>query len=200
MIKYIVLGVLLLAATAARSQSFELDKFTEKAHKTTQTGMLVLSSWAVANIGTGFIAAGQTSGSDKYMHQMNAYFNIVNLAIAQAGYWGSRKRMKTKQSFSQAVKQQNSEEKTFLLNAGLDAAYILGGLYWAELGKRHPGEKKYFRFRGYGKSLVLQGGFLMIFDGLMYAIRHGQGKILFKQLENIDLAIAPGGAGLVYRF
>jgi hypothetical protein len=200
MVKYIVLAALLLATIHSPAQTFSLDKFNEKAHKTTQTGMLVLSSWAVANIGTGFIAAGQASGSDKYMHQMNAYFNIVNLAIAQAGYWGSRKRMKNKQSFSQAFKQQNSEEKTFLLNAGLDAAYILGGLYWAELGKRHPGEKKYFQYRGYGKSLVLQGGFLMIFDGIMYTIRNKQGKILAKQLENIDLAVAPGGIGLVYRF
>lgn len=200
MVKFTVSFVLLLMATTVCGQSFDLEKYNEKAHKTTQTGMLVLSSWAVANIGTGFIAAGQTSGSDKYMHQMNAYFNIVNLAIAQAGYWGSRKRMKNKASFSQVVKLQNSEEKTFLLNAGLDAAYILGGLYWAELGKKHPGEKKYFQYRGFGKSLVLQGGFLMIFDGLMYTIRHRQGKILSKQLENIDLAIAPGGVGLVYRF
>lgn len=200
MFKYIVLCSVTLLAVTSFSQSFNLDQYNEKAHKTTQTGMLLLSSWAVANIGTGFIAAGQTSGSDKYMHQMNAYFNIVNLAIAQAGYWGSRKRMGAKQSFSQAVKQQNSEEKTFLLNAGLDAAYILGGLYWAELGKRHPDEKKYFQFRGYGKSLVLQGGFLMIFDGIMYALRNKQGKILFKQLENIDLAVVSGGMGLLYRF
>ncbi len=200
MLKCIVSVIFILTTLSAKSQQFNLADYNTKAHKTTQTGMLVLSGWAVANIGTGFITAGQTSGSDKYMHQMNAYFNIVNLAIAQAGYWGSRKRAKSSQSFSQAVKQQNSEEKTFLLNAGLDAAYILGGLYWAELGKKHQGEKKYFQFRGYGKSLVLQGGFLMIFDGIMYAIRNKQGKILFKQLENIDLAVAPGGVGLVYKF
>jgi hypothetical protein len=60
-------------------------------------------------------------------------------------------------------------EKTLLFNAGLDVGYIMTGLYLTELSRR-AGEQQE-RLEGYGWSLVLQGGFLLGFDLILYLVQ-----------------------------
>ncbi len=160
--------------------------------------MLTLSGWSVVNIGTGLALAGNSKGETRYFHQMNVYFNSVNLAIAQLGYWGARKREGQRISLANSYRQQQLTEKTFLFNAALDGSYILGGLYLYERGNRQTGERK-DRSRGFGKSLMVQGGFLLLFDGVMYHIQRRHGKWLDKRLEKIEMAAGPGSASLSWR-
>ena len=51
-----------------------------------------------------------------------------------------------------------------LFNAGLDVGYMATGAYLWERGIRKDSRG----LKGYGQSLILQGGFLFTFDLIMY--------------------------------
>ena len=71
-----------------------------------KTNMTVLLAWSGANLVQGSISAGNLKGSPHYFHQMNAYFNIINLAIAGYGIYEVRKQMNKKLSLLQNLRQQ----------------------------------------------------------------------------------------------
>lgn len=77
-----------------------------------------------------------------------------------------------------------------LLNAGLDVAYIATGFYLKERAKNSSSPE---RLRGYGNSLLLQGGFLLAFDIAFYFIHQNNADInLYPHLESF----LSGGAGV----
>ena len=80
-----------------------------------------------------------------------------------------------------------------LLNAGLDVAYIMTGLYMKERAKNV--EKRKAMLKGYGNSIMLQGGFLFLFDVALYFINQGElnGILNSKQWQ---LMATPSGLGL----
>ena len=86
-----IILTLILSIGLQAAQTQNLDSFNEDRLKRTQQGMLVLGSWATTNIITSPILANNSSGSDKYFHQMNGYWNSVNLIIAGFGYFRARK-------------------------------------------------------------------------------------------------------------
>jgi hypothetical protein len=59
-------------------------------------------------------------------------------------------------------------------------------MYLRELARRFPTRES--RLRGYGNSFIVQGGFLLLFDAVMYGLhkRH-HNKKLGPILENVDL-------------
>jgi len=176
-----------------------LQSFNRQRMHTTQTAMMVLGGWAVANIATGLIAMGQTNGEAKYFHQMNAIWNVVNLGIATAGYLGSRKLNGASWNMPGSIKEQNKIEKIYLVNGALDVAYILGGLYAREYGKNQTG-KEQDRWKGYGSSIILQGGFLLLYDAVNLTIHHRHGKGLYQKFENVQVSFSPGSvvAGVTF--
>jgi hypothetical protein len=117
-----------------------------------------LGSWSVANIISGVVGQANTSGQAKYFHQMNLIWGAVNFLIAGSGYIGTKKRS-ADLSLAASLKQQSVIEKTFLFNAGFDLAYLAGGAYFIEKGKTNSNPEKY---TGYGKSILLQGGALLL--------------------------------------
>ena len=187
-------GSLLLgnAATAQRTTpSPELRAFSEQRIKHQKTLGLALGSYAVANIAIGAIAAGQTSGETKEFHKMNVYWNLFNLGIAGAGLLGSRKRNTDTETLADAVRQHENMKQILLVNAGLDVAYIVGGGYLRERANSHPDNAD--QLRGYGKSIMFQGGFLLAFDLVNYFIFKSRGD---KQ-EKFLLSATSNGVGLV---
>ncbi|TDQ18864.1 hypothetical protein DFQ04_0674 [Algoriphagus boseongensis] len=155
-----------------------------------QKGMLILGSWAVGNMIWGGIGASQTSGEVKAFHQMNLYWNTVNLAIAGFGYWQATKEVPGT-DFWATLEAQQGIEKVLLVNAALDVAYMAGGLYLKERGLRKDNE----RLVGFGKSIILQGAFLMAFDGVMYGFHHAHAKDLPGLVQNLSLG--PNGFSLI---
>lgn len=155
--------------------------------------MTVLLAWSAANIVQGSISAGNLLGSPHYFHQMNAYFNIVNLAVAGYGLFEVRNLMKKRISLYQNLRQQQKVESLLLLNSGLDLAYITTGLYLKERGTNHLNDKT----KGYGGSLMLQGSFLLVFDIIQFVQHRQNGQLLNKYLGNLQLATTPNGVGLV---
>lgn len=182
---------LLLAVRLMAQDSVYLEKFNQERIHTTKTAMIVLGGWSVANIATGLIAMGQSNGEAKYFHQMNAIWNVVNLGIATAGYLGNRKLNAGSYNMQGSIKEQNKIEKIYLVNGALDVAYILGGLYAREYGKNQSG-KEQDRWKGYGSSIILQGGFLLLYDVVNLTIHHRHGKSLYQKFEAMQVSFAPG--------
>lgn len=158
-----------------------------------KTNMTILLAWSGANIVQGSISAGNLVGSPHYFHQMNAYFNIVNLAIAGYGLYEVRKQMNKKLTLYQNLRQQQKIESLLLFNSGLDLAYITTGLYLKERGTNKLNDQT----KGYGGSLMLQGGFLLAFDIIQYIQHRQNGQLLYKYLGNLQLTTTANGVGLV---
>lgn len=138
----------------------------------------------------GGIGASQTIGQNKAFHQMNLYWNSVNLMIAGFGYWQATKEMPGT-DFWATMEAQQGIEKVLLLNGALDVAYIAGGFYLKERGLRKDND----RLIGFGKSVILQGAFLLAFDGVMYGFHQTHGKELPNLVQNISL----GPTGVYFR-
>jgi len=88
-------------------------------------------------------------------------------------------------------------ERLYLINGGLDIVYMGAGLLMKHYSKKNVNRPDLLR--GYGISIILQGGFLFIFDGVMYLIQRTH-RTNF--LENIYIGLDPGGVnfGLVLKF
>jgi hypothetical protein len=148
-----------------------------------------LGGYALANIAGSGIAAGQTTGETKQFHRMNVYWNLVNLGIAGFGLLGARKQNPDTESLKDAVQRHNQMKKVLAINAGLDVVYMAGGAY---LANRDNNPETADRNRGFGKAIIVQGGFLMAFDVVNY--------LIFKNRDsqrNALIQATPNGIGLM---
>lgn len=184
-------SVAMLLIFWASAQS--LEDFNQERLDMNKKGMLVLGTWAVSNIALSPILASRTTGSSKYFHQMNGYWNGVNLVLAGFGLYNAVNADPASFTLAETIKEQHSIEKILLLNTGLDVGYIAGGLYLRERGSRRGDD----RLVGFGKSIMLQGAFLFAFDLTFYLFQAAHGKHLLKFVDK--LAIAPGGFSMVWK-
>lgn len=162
---WITLTIIVLSSTALYAQSLDEAWSTEIQYR--KTGMAILGSWAVANLAGGMALRANTEGSTRYFHEMNAIWNTVNLGIAAVGYYGAT-RLDPSGSAAELFNEQATIDKTLLFNAGLDIAYMAGGFYMIERSKNNPENAD--RWRGYGRSVILQGAFLFAFDVMMVVV------------------------------
>jgi hypothetical protein len=176
------------------------DSIAYSRNRTTEKAMVVLGSWAALNIASGFIIAGQTQGEAKYFWRMNAYWNLINGGLAVLGYIGARKAMASKFDLAGNEKAQLSIEKLYAFNFGLDLAYIAGGFFLREKGINTSNVKSQDQLKGYGSSIAVQGGFLLLMDGLMIMLHHKNSMRLNNKLKSLELGAGPEGLGLTYVF
>jgi hypothetical protein len=181
--RLLLILVLAVLATTVFSQN-EFQTFNRERIRITRNGMYVLGSWGAINAITGAIGLATTNGEMKYFHQMGLIWGITNLAIAGPTFISLRKRQ-TDISPAQSFKQQMSIEKTFLINGGLDLVYISAGIYCLEKSSNSSKKDKY---KGYGKSLLVQGGGLLLFDAIMYFTNATHGKELYKLLDKVQFS------------
>jgi hypothetical protein len=181
-----------MACIVSANAQENLPGFNKERYRINQTGFLVLSSWSVVNIASGAIGMSSTSGQAKYFHQMNLIWGGVNLIVALPGYLGARKS-NSDLSLAGSLKGQAAAEKTFIFNAGLDIAYIAGGAWFLEKANSINPDK-YDKYKGYGKSILVQGAFLLLFDAVMFTTHNRHGKKLYRALNGLQLA--PNSIGL----
>ena len=157
--------------------------------------MLGLGTWATANFVSSGIGWSQANSTEStYFHQMNVMWNVVNIGLAIPGYIKATKA-NTDLNYETTLLEQRKTEKIFLINTCLDVAYISSG--WLLLNRSKVMEPVQERFSGYGKSLLLQGGFLFLFDLTAYLTHKTHGK----QLVNSSLGsigMSPTGIGLTW--
>jgi hypothetical protein len=180
---FTLLLLLFSAGAVAQTASSPLLSFNEKQIRIKRIGMLTLGGWAAGNMAVSGVAAFNTTGSTRYFHQMNVYWNVVNLALAGFGYYGATKADPAGMDLAKTLKDYYGTEKTLLFNAGLDVGYILGGLYLTERAKH--AEKGRDQLKGFGQSVMLQGGFLLLFDTAFYLVLQRQEKLLPELLSGL---------------
>jgi len=192
---FLFLPLLLSFSTTIFSQNLMLSHFNQERLDLNRKGLTVLGSWAGANLITNGILLTNASGSDKYFYQMNVYWNIVNGALAGLGVLQAKKMQNGLSPF-QTLEEQSNTEKTFLVNTGLDVAYVMTGVYLLEKSTNAIDSQD--RLKGYGQSVILQGGFLLLFDGIMYGVHRShlkKGKAIFE-----NLTFTGNQLGFVWRF
>lgn len=189
------ISLFLSFSTSIFSQNLMLPSFNQERNDLNRKGMVVLGSWAGANLITNGILLSNSSGSDKYFYQMNVYWNVVNGTLAGLGVLGAKKMQRNLSAF-QSLEEQSSTEKTFLINTGLDVAYVMTGVYLLEKSKNSIDSQD--MLKGYGQSVILQGGFLLLFDGIMYGVHRSHLKKGSAIFEN--LTFTGSQVGFVWRF
>ena len=177
---------LCLASFSSLAQNSDLLQFNQERLKVNKTAMTVLGSWAVANIGVGAALAGSSDGSAKHFHQMNVGWNVVNLGIAAFGYFQTRKAEPSSMTLQESIDESYSMQKVVLFNAGLDVAYIAAGAYLIEKGKN--ADENADLWKGFGQSIALQGGFLLLFDIGFHSFLASKNKKLKSLMENVSLS------------
>uniref|UniRef100_A0A832DKL3 Uncharacterized protein n=1 Tax=Ignavibacterium album TaxID=591197 RepID=A0A832DKL3_9BACT len=181
----LIILFLFLASESVFSQNdstLHLQNFQMERKDINETAMLVLGGWAVGNILVGTYGNFKATGETKYFHQFNAMWNVVNLGIAAFGYFTAVNSEPSQMTNLEIIKDFNSLQNFLLLNAGLDVAYIATGLYLKEKSKNSSSAE---RLRGYGNSLLLQGGFLLLFDVTLFFIHQNNANInLYPHLES----------------
>jgi len=177
------------------SQSL-VDYNTERL-KLDQNLMIGLTSWSLANVAVSAYGWAKTDNEAMYFHQMNVMWCGVNLALAIPGYFKARKTDPRSFSFAQTWKEQIKTEKIFLFNTALDLVYMGSGLLLKQ--RAQLDDINYHRYRGFGNSLLLQGGFLFLFDltATLLHTKHRNEK-LNGFLEKVEMS--DNGLGVKYLF
>lgn len=189
--KYLsILLLFCLFSTTIRAQT--LDDINETRFRHTKNGSIALTSWAGANIVGGTIGYFATpKGEWKHFHEMNVYFNIVNLGLGIPGLF-AKKDKQMGLTLEQTVKRQYQTETVYLFNGALDLTYITAGLLMREMGKNNPDQATQDRWKGFGTSMMVQGGFLLVFDFVKYGIHKANGKRIDSEWEKVS--VSPYGA------
>jgi hypothetical protein len=173
----------------------ELSQFQRSRNDINRTAMMVLGCWAIANIAVGTYGTFRAQGKAKYFHQFNAIWNVVNLGLAVSGYISAVNNDPATMTGVEILKDFSFLQNFLQLNAGLDVAYIVAGLYLRERSGRASNPAM---MKGYGNSLLVQGGFLLVFDVALFLIhQHNAAVNLYPLIERF---VAGGiGAGVVIR-
>lgn len=164
-----------LVATLALAQEpadsrFELEKTRHL--RTQRVGMGVLMGWSGVNLAGGGLAfaVADTPRREGFWGG-NAAWNVVNLGIATASLASIGARQTQITDYTSLERSRDNFERALLLNIGLDVAYVMAGLALRERALRADD----LRLRGFSDALVLQGGFLFVFDiGLFAGSRYSR--------------------------
>jgi len=188
------LAVLLLLCVSFAAQAAEttpeafLATHNTEGVRLNRAAMGVLLGWAVLNIGTGTAGHFTTQGEPRAFWQANAAWNVVNLAIGGFGLYGQLTATPETWDLGRSLAEGQKMEKLLLLNAGLDVGYVAFGGFLLERGLRTDSAQ----LRGWGKSLLLQGGFLLLFDAVLWGLNWRLNSQLTARLVP-----APDGVGLL---
>lgn len=182
------IGLILAIVSSIQAQSdTTLPYIVQKQFKLQRTSTQILAGWSVANLALSGIALGQANGSNKYFHEMNLYWNVINVGIAGIGLLGLRK-INGSPTVSSVVKEHYTLQKSLLLNTGLDIAYVTSGFWLLDKSKTEITQVRSERFRGFGQAVVVQGGFLLVFDLTNYFIHRSDSPRLHRLLDQVSFS------------
>ena len=168
---------------SAQVSTDEMKSLNLQRINTNRAGMTVLTGWGAANTVAG-IAGYLIADSKEWraFHGMNAIWGITNAGIGLMGLAGVRKEMKMESNCSDMLQRYESTKRLFLINGGLDFFYIGTGVFLKEHAKTQTNPTLW---RGFGNSILIQGIFLLLFDGTMYAAHQGKNKKWYKALNGL---------------
>ena len=174
----------------------QLDGFNLRQLEINKSGMYALSAWGGANLLYGCFATGFTHGEAQAFHASNAIWGAVNLVIGVPGVFAAYQKNKSlNMSFGNTVLHQHGQEKLYLINGALDFAYIGAGAAMWGFSDRVANQRGRNILSGGGKSFLMQGGFLLLFDWSMYIV-HSQHA--YRNLNRYTSGLAFTGTGMSY--
>ncbi|MDF7812809.1 hypothetical protein [Hymenobacter sp. YC55] len=147
-----------------------------------ERGMAVLGTWALLNllISGYYVNRSGVRTEAVYFHQMNLGWNFVNVVLAVWGMLQAHPNQVAGLTLADSLTAQFNFEKILLFNAGLDVAYVCVGS-WLR-ARAATALKLPERLLGFGRSLWLQGAFLLLFDLGFYFVYHQQAARLLELL------------------
>lgn len=142
-------------------------------------GLAVLAAWVIVNlVGSGYaVGSADRRLEPYYFHLMNVAWALVNAGLAAWGIIMLRRLPPAGWSLAAEAVAHHHDENLFLVNTGLDVLYVVVG-FWLRRQATEPGVGHPTRLAGFGRSVLLQGGFLFIFDLAMTALLHLAGAPL----------------------
>jgi hypothetical protein len=179
----LIFSLLFIGILPIFGQDSGMTDFYIKSNKINTSGMFILGGWAVSNMAVGAIGWANSTGTAKYFHQMNFFWNSVNLGIAGFALYSNLNTDVSLLSAEEMITKHIKTENLYLINAGLDVVYIGTGFLLKHLSTKNLNKQDLLK--GYGNSVILQGGFLMAFDLIMWGIQRNH-RLDF--LKNADLS------------
>jgi hypothetical protein len=177
----LIISILLIGTYPIFGQDAAMTDFYIKSNQINTTGMYILGGWAVSNIAGGAIGWANSTGSAKYFHQMNVFWNTVNLGIAGFALYNNLNADISLLSADEMLSKHIKTENLYLINAGLDVVYIGTGFLLKHFSTKNLNKQDLLK--GYGNSVILQGGFLMAFDLIMWGIQRNHRLEFLKNTE-----------------
>lgn len=160
------LALTLVAAPAPDDEA--LGRFREQHRRAQLVGNGVLTGWAVANIAGGITGALVDPSDGRYIHEMNAMWNSVNLTLGILGLVNNRRLPKVR-TMDEARRVNRRARRVYVINGAIDVVYVSAGMLVAGLGRKYDKP----RVQGWGTAVVIQGAWLFVFDIAM-AIAHSR--------------------------
>ena len=156
--------------------------------------MIGLGTWSISNLAVSSYGWAATENEAKYFHQMNVTWSAINLGLALPGYFKA-KNSNSQISLGNTIRKQSETEQAFLFNTGLDISYLTAGFLLKSEGKHTIAKQA--QLNGFGNGLLLQGGFLFLFDLSAYIIHRHHATLLNPMLDR--LTMSSSGIGLNWR-
>ncbi len=133
-------------------------------------GLSVLGTWALLNL---CVSGYYLPRSDRrlwefHFHLMNCAWGFVNAVLAAVGILRTHPgRPPLGFTARDAGADEHFTGQVFLFNAILDVGYLLVAL-WLLHRAASPTARRPERLTGYGRSVRIQGAFLLVFDVVMW--------------------------------
>lgn len=190
-----IFTIILIVACSHVFAQDSLKSFNNARNSTTASGMAVLGSWGVANLAVGAIGwTSSRSDESQYFYQMNLVWGAANFGTALISFAGTQRNRMKKMSAAETLKEQQKIEKIFRINEIFDVVYLGAGVYLKVVGDSRNSPI----MKGYGESVLMQGGFLLVFDAIMYHAEKGNGTKLRNFLEKHPITFDGRRVGIIF--
>lgn len=128
--------------------------------------MIALTSWSALNISSSILLRNRLGLEASYLNQMNGFWNVINLTLGVPGIIKSYRMLKNPDLSSWSVDQLKLP-KIYKTNFFIDFGYIGAGVALTAFSDRF---KNPHMASGYGKSIIFQGAYLLVFDYVMFKL------------------------------
>ena len=143
-------------------------QFQKRLFKVQQQSTIVLSGWSILNIGISPLCSKNLFNpvtSNEHFHLSNFNWNLFNAGFAGLSHYSVYTNSQKTWSIPELNKRKKRLERTLGINIALDLIYITSGLLLKQA--TNPNDLvNYPAFKGGGNSLILQGGFLLLYDSV----------------------------------